>query len=38
MEAVHPDTAKMMKKSKIALISQIAGQKESGKKKINCYW
>ena len=34
MEAVHPDTAKMMKKSKIALISQIAGKKDTSKKKL----
>ena len=33
MEAVHPDTAKMLKKSKTVLVKEIGGQGQKGKKK-----
>jgi len=33
MEAVHPDTAKMMKKSKTVLVKEIGGQTSKSKKK-----
>eukprot|EP01084_Bolivina_argentea_P045309 83417_1 len=33
MEAVHPDTAKMLKKSKTALVKEIGGSGPKGRKK-----
>jgi myosin heavy subunit len=38
MEAVHPDTAKMLALSKTAIIQQLAEEKGKKKKTIHCNW